>query len=81
MYFLASSIISGWDLGNYVLVSVCIELLRVVITLEQYIMWQLGYDTHPIFQLENLSFFSFFHYTDLDCCSFAAFVTEMLKYY
>lgn len=59
MYFLASSIISGWDLGNYVLVSVCIELLRVVITLEQYIMWQLGYDTHPIFQLENLSFFSF----------------------
>lgn len=59
MYFLASSIISGWDLGNYVLVSGRIELLRVVITLEQYIMWQLGYDTHPTFQLENLSFFSF----------------------
>lgn len=49
MYFLASSFISGWYLGNYVLVSVCIELFKVVITLEQYTVWQLGYDTHPIF--------------------------------
>ena len=37
MWFLVSSIVTGWCLGNYGLVSAYIELFRVVITLEYYV--------------------------------------------
>lgn len=58
-----------------------VSVFTIIITMEYYIMWGLGYDTHPIFspgEFESL-FFPTFHYIDLNFCSFAAFVIEMLQ--